>query len=71
MSIFKKSFRKDLENFEYASKYIPDEHKWDRLGDGDKTKEYYEARERIAKSRFKRNRVQSDPETTGQHGTMI
>ena len=69
--IFEKSFRKDLENFEYAKKYIPDEHKWDRLKSGEKTQEYYDARERINFSRVKRNRVQSDPETTGQHGTMI
>lgn len=69
--IFKKSFKKDLENFEYASKHIPDEHKWDHLAEAEETKKYYDVRERIARARFKRSRVQSDPETTGQHGTMI
>ena len=71
MSIFKKSFKKDLEAFDYDSRNLPQEHKWDHLADGDETKKLYVANERINMSRVKRNRVQSDPETTCQHGTMI
>ena len=66
-----KSFKKDLEAFEYDSRNLPSEHKWDRLASEEETKKFYEAKERINFSRVKRNRVQSNPETTGQHGTMI
>jgi hypothetical protein len=65
------SFKKDLETFEYDSRNIPQDHKWDRLASVEETKKFYEAKERIYFSRVKRSRVQSDPETTGQHGTMI
>lgn len=68
------SFKKDLETFEYDSRNLLSDHKWDRLADPDETKEFYAAKERIYFSRVKRNRVQADeenPETTGQHGTMI
>jgi hypothetical protein len=65
------SFKKDLETFEYDSRDIPSDHKWDRLADQEETKKFYDAKQRIAMSRYTRNRVQSDPETTGQHGTMI
>ena len=65
------SFKKDLETFEYDSRYLPSEHKWDRLASAEETKKFYDAKERINFSRVKRNRVQSNPETTGQHGTMI
>ena len=65
------SFKKDLETFEYDSRNLPSEHKWDRLASAEETKKFYDAKERINFSRVKRNRVQSDPETTGQHGTMI
>lgn len=71
MAIFEKSFRKDLETFEYDSRNLPQEHKWDHLRDGEETKKFYEAKERINFSRVKRNRVQSNPETTGQWGTML
>ena len=66
-----KSFKKDLETFEYDSRNLPSEHKWDHLASEEETKKFYDAKQRIAISRYKRNRVQSDPETTGQHGTMI
>lgn len=65
------SFKKDLETFEYDSRNLPSEHKWDRLASAEETKKFYDAKERINFSRVKRNRVQSNPETTGQHGTMI
>lgn len=65
------SFKKDLETFEYDSRNLPSDHKWDRLISAEETKKFYDAKERINFSRVKRNRVQSDPETTGQHGTMI
>ena len=70
MSIFEKSFRKDLENFDYDSRNIPQDHKWDRLASGEETEKFYDAKERINMSRVKRNRVQSDPETTGQHSPI-
>lgn len=66
-----KSFKKDLETFEYDSRNLPSEHKWDRLASEEETKKFYDAKQRIAISRYKRSRVQSDPEITGQHGTMI
>jgi hypothetical protein len=70
MSIFEKSFKKDLENFEYDSRDTLQDHKWDRLASGEETKKFYDAKERINMSRVKRNRVQSDPETTGQHSPI-
>ena len=65
------SFKKDLETFEYDSRNLPSEHKWDRLASAEETKKFYDAKERINFSRVKRNRVQSNPETTGQHGSML
>ena len=65
------SYKKDLENFEYDSREIRQEHKWDFLKDPENVKTFDEEKEKIYMSRVKRNRVQSDPETTGQHGTMI
>ena len=70
MSIFEKSFKKDLENFEYDSRELPQEHKWDMLASGEMTKKFYEEKEKIYFSRVKRNRVQSNPETTGQHSPI-
>lgn len=71
MAIFEKSFRKDLETFEYDSRNLPSEHKWDHLRDGEETKKFYEEKERINMSRVNKNGLQANPETTGQHGTMI
>lgn len=65
------SFKKDLETFEYDSRNLPSEHKWDHLASAEETKKFYDAKERINFSRVKRNRVQSNPETTGQWGTML
>ena len=65
------SFKKDLEAFEYDSRNLPQEHKWDHLASAEETKEFRDAKERIDFSRVKRNRVQSDPETTGQWGSML
>lgn len=65
------SFRKDLENFEYDSRFSIPEHRWDSLYTVENTKKFYDAKEKKAMERVKRNRVQSNPETTGQHGTML
>ena len=60
----------DLDNFEYNSKYkLPDEHRWDFMEDSEKEKEYFVEREKIGKS--KRGIVASNPEVTGQVGSMI
>ena len=65
------SFKKDLENFEYDSRYVITEHRWDLLADEEVTKEFYEIKDEQNMSRYKRGRVQSDPEVTGQTGSMI
>lgn len=65
------SYKVDIENFEYDSRYSPTEHRWCFLYDKENVKKFNEKREKQDAERFKRNRVQSDPETTGQHGTMI
>lgn len=60
----------DIERFDYNKKYtLPEEHKWDELKDSDEEKKYFEEREKAGKPSI--GRVQSDPETTGQIGTMI
>ena len=60
----------DLDNFEYNSKYkLPDEHRWDFMEDSEKEKEYFVEREKIGKP--KRGIVASNPEVTGQVGSMI
>lgn len=65
------SYRKDLENFEYDSRFSITEHRWDFLRTVEKTKEFYDEKDKQARTRYKLGRVQSNPETTGQHGTMI
>ena len=58
----------DLDNFEYNSKYeLPDEHRWDFIEDSEK--EYFIEREKSVKP--KRGVVASNPEVTGQVGSMI
>jgi hypothetical protein len=60
----------DLDNFEYNSKYtLPNEHRWDDLKDSEKQKEYFNEREKLGKP--KRGIVASNPEVTGQIGSMI
>ena len=60
----------DLDNFEYNSKYtLHKEHCWDSLKDSKKEKEYFEEREKLSKP--KRGIVASNPEVTGQVGSMI
>ncbi len=60
----------DLDNFEYNSKYeLPDEHRWDFMEDSEKEKEYFIEREKLGKP--KRGVVSSNPEVTGQIGSMI
>ena len=60
----------DLDNFEYNSKYeLPDEHRWDFMDDPEKEKEYFVKREEVGKP--KRGVVASNPEVTGQVGSMI
>ena len=60
----------DLDNFEYNSKYeLPDEHRWDFMEESEKEKEYFIEREKSGKP--KRGVVASNPEVTGQVGSMI
>jgi hypothetical protein len=60
----------DLDNFEYNSKYtLPNEHRCDNLKDSEKQKEYFNEREKLGKP--KRGIVASNPEVTGQVGSMI
>ena len=60
----------DLDNFEYNSKYkLPNEHRWDSLKDIEEEKKYFDDRKEACKS--KRGIVASNPEVTGQVGTMI
>ena len=60
----------DLDNFEYYSKYkLPNEHRWDSLKDIEKEKKYFDDREELCKP--KRGIVSSNPEVTGQVGSMI
>lgn len=60
----------DLDNFEYNSKYkLPNEHCWDSLKDIEKEKRYFDDKEEACKP--KRGIVSSNPEITGQVGSMI
>lgn len=60
----------DLDNFEYNSKYkVPNEHRWDSLKNTEKEKKYFDDREKACKP--KRGIVASNPEVTGQVGSMI
>lgn len=60
----------DLDHFDYNSKYnLPDEHKWDSLKDAEKEKEFY--KKKAERTMPIKMRTQSDPEITGQKGTMI
>lgn len=60
----------DLDNFEYYSKYkLPNEHRWDSLKNSKKEKEYFEKREEAGKP--KKGIIVSNPEVTGQVGSMI
>lgn len=65
------SFKKDIEHFEFDPRFSPTEHRWCNLAKLEATRKFYEEKDKQAMERVKRNRVQSDPETTGQHGTMI
>jgi hypothetical protein len=60
----------DLNNFEYNSKYkLPDEHRWDFMKDSEKEKKYFDDKKESSKP--KRGVVASNPEVTGQVGSMI
>ena len=60
----------DLDNFEYNSKYeLPNEHRWDFMKDSEKEKDYFVEIEKSGKP--KRGIVSSNPEVTGQVGSMI
>ena len=48
---------------------MPNEHRWDFMEDSEKEKEYFVEREKIGKP--KRGIVASNPEVTGQVGSMI
>ena len=60
----------DLDNFEYNSKYkLPNEHRWDFMGDYEQEKKYFDEKEETNKP--KRSVVASNPEVVGQVGSMI
>ncbi len=61
----------DIENFEYDSRYSIMEHRWCALHELKNQKLFYKKRDEQDMERFHRSRVQSDPETTGQYGTML
>jgi UDP-N-acetylenolpyruvoylglucosamine reductase len=61
----------DIENFEYRKTYYAPEHKWCFLYDSKNVKKFEEKKVKKEMERFKRSRVQSNPETTGQWGTML
>lgn len=65
------TYKMDIDNFEYRKTYYAPEHKWCHLYTEEGVKKFYDDYVKQELSRAKRNRVQSDPETTGQHGTMI
>ena len=56
----------DIENFEYDSRYSIMEHRWCALHELENQKLFYKKRDEQDMERF-----QSDPETTGQWGTML
>lgn len=60
----------DLDNFEFNSKYkLPSEHRWDSLKEPKDEKKYFDKRAEAGKP--KRGVVASNPEVTGQVGSMI
>lgn len=60
----------DIERFDYNSKYnLPDEHKWDFLKDEEKATEF--TIKKADKRMPIKMRTQSNPEITGQKGTML
>ena len=61
----------DIENFEYDSRFSIMEHRWCYLHELENQKSFNEKRDAQDMESFMRHRVQSDPETTGQHCTMI
>lgn len=65
------SLRKDIENFEYRKGHYLPEHRWCALYDLETQKKFFEEKDKKVRERYKLGRVQSDPETTGQHGTML
>lgn len=62
--------KRELENFDYDKRYNTlIEHRWCYLKDPEKLKEFFDKKDENSKPKI--SRVQSNPETTGQHGTMI
>lgn len=62
--------KRELENFDYDKRYSTlIEHRWCHLKSDKKLKEFFDKKDE--NSRPKISRVQSNPETTGQYGTMI
>lgn len=62
--------KRELDTFEYDKRYSTlIEHRWCFMKDDEKFNDYYTDREEYFKPRF--TRTQSDPEITGQKGTMI
>ena len=65
------SFKMDIENFEFDPRFSRTEHRWYYLFTLENTRKFYAKKDKQAMSRYKRNRVQSNPETTGQYGSML
>jgi len=65
------TFKMDIDNFEYRKTYYAPEHKWCFLYTQENTDKFYKkkAEKELPKECF--GRVQSNPETTGQWGTML
>lgn len=64
------SFKMDIENFEFDPRFSRTEHRWCYLSEIKAARKFYEKKDKQAMSRYKRNRVQSNPETTGQYNSM-
>jgi len=62
--------KRELDTFEYDKRYyLPNEHRWCFMADDEEHKKYWEKKEESLKPI--RSRVQSNPEKTGQIGSMI
>lgn len=62
--------KSEIDNFEYNKSYqIKSEHSWDFMKDDDKAQKYYDEQHKICFPII--GETQSNPETTGQIGTML
>lgn len=61
----------DIDNFEYRKTYYAPEHRWCFLYTKENVEKFYKKQVEVEMKRLERGRVQSNPETTGQWGTML